>query len=55
MGKVRHSSLQSDVVGMRRRFEVRILNIKRVIHVQKIKVKKREFNSRCFLYERNKT
>ena len=51
MEKVRHSSLQMNVIDTHRQFVGRILNIKRDIHVQKIKVKKWEFNFYCFEYE----
>ena len=48
MEKVRHSSLLMNVIDIHRKFGDHILNIKRDIHVQKIKVKKWEFNLYCF-------
>ena len=51
MEKVRNSSLQKNVIDTHRKFGVRNFNIKRDIHVQKIKVKKCEFNFYCFEYE----
>ena len=47
MEKVRHSSLQKNVIDTHGKSEVHIFNIKRDIHVQKIKVKKWKFNLYC--------